>query len=75
MKAIDINFQVVDGKSIINGHEVKLHHFSSARGYCKVGDSMKRGEEYSGIYGRGYKVYRHNEDSSRYMFVYYYIFA
>ena len=49
----------------------KFHHITSVRGYQKKGTVTI--EKYSGSYGKGYKVSKHNPNSTRYKFVCYYI--
>lgn len=48
-----------------------FHHASLARGYIRVNQEIK--EAYAGKFGTGYKLYKHNPNSSRYCIVEYYI--
>ena len=50
-----------------------FHHTAYARGYIKK-HADEKVEEYNGRYGKGYKVYTHNPNSTNYCFVSYYIF-
>lgn len=53
--------------------EVYLHHTSLSRGYVSV-KSIGEVEPYKGKFGEGYKVKKHNPNSTRYCIVEYWIF-
>lgn len=48
-----------------------FHHSALTRGYVKVNQEIK--ESYSGKFGTGYKIYKHNPNSTRYCIVEYWI--
>lgn len=47
------------------------HHTALTRGYVRVGQEIR--EEYNGKFGTGYTVKRHNNGSTRYCLIDYYI--
>ncbi len=67
-----MNTQELNQK-VENG-EIKLHHTSLTRGYVSR-KTDGHVYEYSGKFGKGYKHYSPNFESTRYCYVTYYIFA
>lgn len=49
--------------------KLTYHHSALSRGYIRVGET--RTESYSGRFGTGLKIYKHNPISSRYCVVEY----
>ncbi len=49
----------------------EYHHTALSRGYQKKGTLSF--EKYNGRFGKGYKVFTHNPNSTQYKIVYYYI--
>ena len=47
------------------------HHTSLAVGYVRVGKT--RMKKYNGRFGKGYKVFKHNDNSTRFCLVTYYV--
>lgn len=54
---------------------LKLSHTSLARGYVSRKNTDGIVEEYEGRFGKGYKVFTPNWDSTRYCYVTYYVEA
>lgn len=56
----------------INGQRYELHHTATAKGYIsrKVVEEL---EEYTGKYGKGYRVHRPRFDTTNYHYVNYYV--
>lgn len=55
----------------INGKIYTAHHTSLSRGYVKVGEEII--EKYNGRFGSGYTVKTHNNDSTYYCYITYYV--
>ena len=55
----------------INGKNYTAHHTSLARGYVRVGKEIIA--EYNGRFGCGYAVMTHNDNSTRYCYITYYV--
>lgn len=53
---------------------LKLHHTALNSGYLSRVKNENFAIPYSGIYGRGYKLFESNPDSTRYVVVKYYIY-
>lgn len=53
--------------------EAKLHHTALAQGYVSVKAKNGIKAPYSGKYGTGYIVKRHNPRSTRYCYIDYYV--
>ena len=49
--------------------KLTYHHTALSRGYIRIGET--RTESYSGRFGTGLKIYKHNPSSSRYCIVEY----
>lgn len=58
-------------KDVLIPNGFKEHHTSLARGYQTT--KFDRAEKYEGRFGTGWKVFSNNPESSRYMFVTYYV--
>ena len=53
---------------------LKLHHTALNSGYLSRVKNENFAIPYSGIYGRGYKLFKSNSESTRYVIVEYYIY-
>lgn len=53
---------------------LKFHHKALNSGYLSRSHDENFAIPYSGIYGRGYKLFKSNPDSTRYVVVEYYIY-
>lgn len=57
----------------MNNMNMKLHHTALTRGYISVKNTDGIKETYSGKFGNGFTVKRHNPNSTRYCYIDYYI--